>query len=738
MSARKTRSRRAAPEGSPEELRKGLEEVLSHAQEETRRSLREALEKKETTGKSLMDILKSDLDRETFGRIFAFLRKPAGEAAKGAAEDAEPRQVKDLLLAGGWLTEEEWAEMEQSREVDEGRLLVEAGYITEEQLEDALAQQEKSGQSFWRILVNRGLIAPKQIADVRKYGARRAPATLDEEAIKRVLVRTGLVDEKEAEKAILDRKRTGRDVFQALLDAGRVKKDALGKALSKELNIPYADLKATRPQKEAIELLPRHLAEQNRMVPLAIEDGTVRLAMANPQDVAAREQFAMMVNMEVQPVLAFEKDILDAIRRHYAPEEAPARPLSAFERLKARLGRVGAADEGMVSMAENAGVINLVASIVEGAINSHATDIHLEPLPHGLRVRYRIDGMLYDVMNLPENLTSGVVSRVKVLAGMDITERRRPQDGHFAISVLQRNYDLRVATLPTVVGEKVVLRLLNPEDVFRGLRELGLESDQLEAVQAAIGQPYGMILVTGPIGSGKTTTLYAALSQVDILAQNVVTIEEPVEYQLPGINQVQVDANIDRTFAGVLRAALRQDADVIMVGEIRDADTAQVAVRAAMTGHLVFSTLHTNDAVGAIDTLAHLGVLPFFISSSLIAVIAQRLVRRVCPECREKRRPERPVLEAAGVSEEAAKDIAFYRARGCAHCFQTGYRGRTGVFEVFRMSDAVREAMLSDGRHADLLAIARREGMMTLMEAGIQKVRAGITTLEELLRVTKA
>jgi len=355
-----------------------------------------------------------------------------------------------------------------------------------------------------------------------------------------------------------------------------------------------------------------------------------------------------------------------------------------------------------------------------------------------LRVRYRIDGMLYDIMNLPEKLHAGVVSRVKVLAGMDVTERRHPQDGHFDIEVVNRKFDLRVATVSTVLGEKLVLRLLNTEDVFRGLRELGLEPEDLETLQGAIAQPHGMILVTGPTGSGKTTTLYAALSQIDILTQNVITIEDPVEYQLPGINQIQIDLRVDRTFANMLRSALRQDADVMMVGEIRDDDTARVAVRAAMTGHLVFSTLHTNSAVNAVATLGHLGVQPYLINGALVSVVAQRLVRRVCQECREAYKPQAKMLRAIGMTPQGARGSTFYRAVGCEKCFQTGYRGRMGVFEIFRMTDGLRDLVLGEASEEAILKQARSEGMTTLLEDGVKKTLAGVTTIEELLRVTTA
>jgi type II secretory ATPase GspE/PulE/Tfp pilus assembly ATPase PilB-like protein len=377
-----------------------------------------------------------------------------------------------------------------------------------------------------------------------------------------------------------------------------------------------------------------------------------------------------------------------------------------------------------------------VTSIIEGAINSRATDIHLEPQTYGLRVRYRIDGMLYDVMTLPEKMEEEIIARVKVLSNMDVTERRHPQDGHCSIEIGEKTYDMRAATLPTVLGEKMVLRMLNADEVFLGLRELGLEPEQFQAVEAAVARPYGMILVTGPIAAGKTSTLYAALSEIDIFTRNVVTIEDPVEYRLPGINQVEIDHRVDRTFANMLRAVLRQDANVMMVGEIRDEDTAAVAVRAAMTGHMVFSTLHANNAVGAIGALRHLGIPPYLITSAVHTVVAQRLVRKVCARCREPYTPDESLLRAAGLDPQEARRMIFYKAVGCKECYRTGYRGRTGIFEILSMDDAIKSMVLADAGHDEIVKAASEKGMMNLMQAGVKKVQEGAVTLEELLRVT--
>jgi len=712
----------------------GLKEVLSRAQGSIRTQLEDAFDKQQATGVPLMEILRRDVDKDMFVEMWRFLRRP---------------KVKKAMVDAGMVEEKELKAAEASGEAFDpalGKALVDGGLITQEQLDEALAEQDKSGQSFWRVLMNRGLVTPKQVADVRRYGAGAQATDLGDAVITNVLLRTGLVEQEQLDKLMQERAKSGENLFQMLIDRGVVGRDELGEAVARELGLEYVDLRKIEIQPAALDLLSGPLARQHRMIPISREEDVVTLAMANPQDVAAREQFRMMVSLQIKPVLAFEKDILTVIETYGELKQSQAgdeilqggpEP-SAFERFRQRLRKASAADSGMVELAQNVGIINLVASIVEGAIHSRATDIHLEPVQNELRCRYRIDGVLYDVMTLPGDLAPGVVSRIKVLANMDMTERRKPQDGHFSLEVIDRTFDLRVATLPTVRGEKMVLRLLNPEDVFKGLRELGFEADQLDVVNHAISSPYGMILVTGPIGSGKTTTLYSCLSQVDVLSKNVVTIEDPVEYELPGINQVQVDLRVDRTFANMLRSVLRQDANTLMVGEIRDVDTAQVAVRAAMTGHLVFSTLHTNDAVGAVQALSHYKVEPFLTASALTMVAAQRLVRRVCPECREPHKPSRAVLKEIGLTAQKAAHMTFYRAAGCSECYHTGYRGRTGIFEVFSVTEKVREAIVANATHDELHALAVSEGMLTLWDLGMKKVLSGETTLEELMRVTRS
>ena len=362
------------------------------------------------------------------------------------------------------------------------------------------------------------------------------------------------------------------------------------------------------------------------------------------------------------------------------------------------LHRDNAQIQGLEGLVGNASTVNLVNSIITTALRSRATDIHIEPQIPKMRIRYRIDGMLYDVMTLNTDQELPVISRVKVLANMDITERRRPQDGHLAFTYEGKNYDIRVATLPTNLGEKLVMRLLDEATVLKGLSQLGFEADDLQTVKEMCVRPHGMVLVTGPIGSGKTTTLYSAMNEINVMTSNIVTIEDPIEYQLPGINQVNVDPKIDLTFAAGLRAIMRQDVNVMMVGEIRDAETASIAVRAAMTGHLLFSTLHTNDSVGAITTLQHFGIKPFLAASGIIGVIAQRLIRTICPHCKQPYSPDLAERSELGLS---SKDKAIiYKGDGCETCFRTGYLGRSGIFEVLRLDDRLRGLIVENSPEA--------------------------------------
>jgi type II secretory ATPase GspE/PulE/Tfp pilus assembly ATPase PilB-like protein len=378
--------------------------------------------------------------------------------------------------------------------------------------------------------------------------------------------------------------------------------------------------------------------------------------------------------------------------------------------------------------------VELVNTIFAGAIHARATDIHIEPQLPRMRVRYRIDGMLFDVMTVPPALEMPIISRIKILADMDITERRLPQDGHITATVEGQEYNMRVATIPTTQGEKLVLRLLSKSNVLTGLKQLGLEPEDERRLRNLIAKPQGMILVTGPIGSGKTTTLYAALNEVNILTNNIVTIEDPAEYQLTGINQVEVDTKAGLTFASGLRSILRQDADILMVGEIRDVETATVAVRAALTGQQLFSTLHTVDAPSAITTLENFGIQPYLIASALSGVVAQRLVRRVCSACRRWYTPSPAVLRQVGLQPRGGKEYRFAYGVGCEACYHTGYLGRTGIFEILQVSDTIKHLIIERAGEKAIQAAAIREGMSTLAQSGTKKILQGITTPQEVMR----
>jgi type II secretory ATPase GspE/PulE/Tfp pilus assembly ATPase PilB-like protein len=387
----------------------------------------------------------------------------------------------------------------------------------------------------------------------------------------------------------------------------------------------------------------------------------------------------------------------------------------------------------VITVDENATAVQIVNAIFAGAIQARATDIHVEPQVPRMRVRYRIDGMLFDVLTVPQSLETSIISRIKVLADMNITERRLPQDGRLTFRLDAQEYNMRVATVPTAQGEKLVLRLLMQSNVLTGLKQLGLEPDDEQRLRGLIAKPQGMILVTGPIGSGKTTTLYSALNEVNILTNNIVTIEDPVEYQLAGINQVEVDTKVGLTFASGLRSILRQDADILMVGEIRDIETATVAVRAALTGQQLFSTLHTIDAPSAITTLGNFGIQPYLIASALSGIVAQRLVRRLCPHCREWYTPSPAVLRQLGL-QPGQQQRQFAYGVGCETCYHTGYLGRTGLFEILRVSETVRHLITSRASEQEIKTTAVREGMHTLQQSGITKIIQGATTPQEVMR----
>jgi type IV pilus assembly protein PilB len=656
-----------------------------------------------------------------------------------------------------------------TREHDDtlGEELVKQDIITREELDAAHARERSSGTPWYRQLIQMKKIPLGSLEDMLRYEFYPKSKRQEDESLGSTLVKMRAVTQEQLVRALDDQKRTGRLLGSILLDNGVITPHIRDSALSRLHGLEYAELEKTPSQPEALRAVPEAMARRNRMIPVRLEGDKLTVLIDSPQTHTLLKDVGVMLGKRINPILTTVDDIRAEIGHRYsgratgkarkvkeavmpqrpaapAKSEQPVKP----ERLvkKKRHGEedvVALADtavtsndtvrfEQIVRDASGVPVITLVQRIIEGAVKSGATDIHLDPQEPEMRVRYRIDGVLHDILSIPRETELAVISRVKIMADVDITETRHPQDGHMDMEIDGQEYDIRVATLPTFLGERIVLRLLDQSSVLSGIKDLGLESDDEKKLRHLIDQPYGMLLVTGPTGSGKTTTLYAALNHKNILTDSIVTIEDPVEYQLSGINQVQVDPDIGVTFASTLRASLRQDIDVLLVGEIRDPETAQIAIRAAMTGHLVFSTLHTNYATEAISTLRNMGVPSFLIASALTGVVAQRLVRQICPECKTTYAPSAGLLKSLGLPPSVKR---LYRGKGCANCYGTGTRGRTGIFEVFDITPAIRKMIVED---EPVEKITKTVKMKTMGDRCREKVKQGIVAAEEYLRVVRA
>ncbi len=511
--------------------------------------------------------------------------------------------------------------------------------------------------------------------------------------------------------------------------------------LQEEYHLPVVDPAGLDIPPEVIDVLPALLANKYHVVPVSLSRTSLTLAMADPSNLVAINEVKFLTGFDVRAAIAGPGSIERAIERYYEHNVNYGDVLSALgdEEMQVIHAEEELDLKQLEKATEEAPVVKLVNALLTDAIKKRASDIHIEPYEKILRVRFRIDGVLYEIMQPPVKLKSAIISRIKVMASLDIAERRLPQDGRIKVKIGHgREMDLRVSTLPTLFGEKVVLRLLDKGGVQLDLKTLGFDPDSLDKFEDAIMRPYGMILVTGPTGSGKTTTLYSALSELNKITTNISTAEDPVEYNLVGINQLQVHEDIGLNFASALRAFLRQDPDVIMVGEIRDFETAEIAVKSALTGHLVLSTVHTNDAPSTVNRMLNMGIEPFLIASSVNLIMAQRLARVVCPKCREPTEIPASVMVDMGVPEELAKPITSYHGTGCQNCGTTGYRGRTALYEVMSMSDALRELILSGASSAELKRQAMDDGMKTLRQSGVEKIVEGLTTIEEVMRVTMA
>ncbi len=561
-----------------------------------------------------------------------------------------------------------------------------------------------------------------------------------------LLVNEGLISQEQLHRALSEQKGSNEKLGTILVRLGIINEDQLIGFLSRQYGIPSITLSRLDIDPEVVRLVPPQIARKYEVLPVKRTGNALTLAMADPTNVFALDDVAFMTNLQVLPVVASQGAIRQAIERTYEPQAAAlSEVITAMEGEAPDVELVAGEEEATPSKvdifelkdaSEEAPVVKLVNLILTDAIRRAASDIHLEPYEKVFRVRYRIDGVLHEMMAPPKRLEAALLSRVKIMANLDIAERRLPQDGRIKIRYSSREIDLRVSSLPTIFGEKIVMRILDKEALTLDLAKLGFDDWSMENFKKSIHQPYGMILITGPTGSGKTTTLYSAIHTINSPDINIMTAEDPVEYNLRGINQVQINEEIGRTFAAVLRSFLRQDPDVILVGETRDLETAQIAIRAALTGHLVFSTLHTNDAPGTIARLQDMGIPPFLVASSVLTVMAQRLARRVCKECRDPYEADEESLTPYGHVPQGLGKVTLYKGKGCQACNFTGMKGRTAIYEVMPVTPEIRELILRGASSTELRDLATQQGMKTLRQAGLLKVLEGQTTAEEILRVT--
>jgi type IV pilus assembly protein PilB len=564
----------------------------------------------------------------------------------------------------------------------------------------------KQGRDWTDILIKRGVVGPDQLKEAQRMGN----VSLEE----------------------------------ALAKLGYAEADDIMKAKAEQHGLAFVELREIEIPPSVIELVPESLARENNVMPLASEGGTIKVIMHDPMDFETIDKLRFVLNKEIDVALAPKEAIVEAINKYYGGSTSETESVdsmlqeftdTAIDFAEDGGGKTGS---GTNTLEEgDAPVIKLVHLIIQEAVNMRASDIHIEPFPDRVRIRYRIDGVLMERDAAPRRLLGSIVSRIKIMGSIDIAEKRRPQDGRIKIFVAGKDIDLRVSILPTSHGQSVVMRILDRENIKVGLRDLGFADDDYKRFAQMIKRPNGILLVTGPTGSGKTTTLYAALNELNRPDVKIITAEDPVEYYLPGVNQCEVRAKIGMTFARIIRAMLRQNPNILLVGEIRDAETAETAIQASLTGHLVFSTLHTNDAPSAVTRLVDIGIQPFLVASSVMAIMAQRLVRKVCPKCRTRIEPPAHILAGLGLRPEIAKKANFMKGKGCSNCNKKGYRGRMGIYELMSMTNTIREMTFKGESTQAIRKVARKQGMRTLFEDGMIKAMKGQTTLDEVLRITQ-
>jgi len=569
-------------------------------------------------------------------------------------------------------------------------------------------------------------------AILKQVTKKENPLTQTKRSIGQSLVETGRLSQEALKAAEEEAQKKNLPLDKLLVQKNLISQEERGGLLADQMGVLYVDLETYLIDPKAVALVPESFSKQKHLIPLFRIGDTLTVAMEDPQNVLVIDELRRTTKCEIEPCLATEGAIQNAIDQYYGMSGSLGELIKDIDKIELTI-EVDKKEKTPEQLAEETPVIKLVNMLIMQAVRDRASDIHLEPAKDLLRIRYRIDGILHEVATSPIALHPAVSSRVKILSRMDIAEKRIPQDGRFQVKVEGKEIDLRVSSFPTVYGENIVLRILDRQSVLLGFEELGFAGPMLKEYQPLIRRPYGIILVTGPTGSGKTTTLYSTLHTINSIEKNIITIEDPVEYHLDLIRQCHVNPKIGLTFANGLRSILRQDPDIVMVGEIRDVETAEIAIHAALTGHLVFSTLHTNDAPSAVTRLVDMGIEPFLISSSLVGVLAQRLVRIICSRCKFSYTSPGELLKTMGLPA----DTLFYKGKGCNHCRNTGYRGRVAIFQLMTMTPGIRDMVLKNASGDVIRQEAEKTGMRTLRDDGLDKARQGLTTLEEALRVTQ-
>lgn len=547
--------------------------------------------------------------------------------------------------------------------------------------------------------------------------------------LSQLLLKNNIITEKQLAQAQERQKETGASLGRVLLELGMVKENQLAELIARELGLEYVDLLEYKINIQATTSIDETMARRYNCIPIDFEDGKLVVAMADPTNIYALDDIRLSTGYEVKPVVSARDDIQNAIQRYYHLDT---------DVVEEALQERGEEEEDGVSVVvDDTPLVRFTTTMITEAINRGASDIHIDPRENEVLIRYRIDGVCQEIKRLPKNIHEGIVSRIKIISDLNIAERRVPQDGHFGMVTNGKSIDFRVAVLPTVYGEKVVMRILDKSSILLRLEDLGFLPEALEKYRQAFTKPHGALLVTGPTGSGKSTSLYATLNVLNTEHKNITTVEDPVEYRLAGINQVQVNPKAGLTFATALRNILRTSPDILMVGEIRDRETAKTAIEAALTGHLVLSTLHTNDAPSALPRLIEMGVEAFLVSSAINCVMAQRLVRKLCPNCKVPYEPDLEVLKSLQFPYEDMDELILYKANenGCAKCGGTGYKGRIGLYEVMPMSEEIKKLTVKEASATTIMKQAREEGLITMRDDGFIKVKMGITSIEEVMRV---